>query len=90
MLTGFIFMIGWINESYAQTADITLSNAVTTSQTYTATHRITLNPGFSANGTNGTATFSIVTPSILNCVPLNATPSLNQNYVMTLTRENHS
>src|ERR1700712_2520096 len=71
------------SHGYAQ-ANITLSTPITNAQTITATHSITMNPGFVANGSNGTVTLQIVGPAVQNCVPLAAIPSANQNYVSTL------
>jgi RHS repeat-associated protein len=69
-------------QCYAQ-ADKVLTGTIT--QSTTATHSITLNPNTSIDGANGAVTLSIAGGPILNCVQLGATPSANQNYVMTLT-----
>lgn len=73
-----------IQQSYAQ-ADITLNTPITTAQSITATHSITLNNGFSADGANGKVSLQISGPPVQNCVPLAATPSANQNYISTIT-----
>ncbi|SHM16861.1 DUF6443 domain-containing protein [Mucilaginibacter sp. OK098] len=79
---GMLFIIGKVK---AQPADVTYNTAITTPGTYVATHSITFSNGFSANSANGTFKFSIVAAPIPNCVPLNAYPSGNQNYVQTFT-----
>jgi len=67
--------IAFFNHSFGQL----VLNQPNTTGTYTAPHTITLDVGFSSDNFNG----SIVAPSILNCSPLNATPSANQNYIIT-------
>lgn len=66
--------------SHAQTVDTILNSANTTGNV-TATHSITLAPGFSANGAIGSFSASIV--SLPNCVALNTAPSSGQNYIAT-------
>ncbi|WP_448698196.1 DUF6443 domain-containing protein [Mucilaginibacter sp. AW1-3] len=68
----------------AQSADTTLNTAVTTAKVVRATHRISLSPGFSGNGTNGIIHFVIVPPLVQSCVPLAANLSSDQNYVQTM------
>jgi RHS repeat-associated protein len=77
-----LFILSGTMRIYAQ-ADKVLMGTIT--QSTTATHSITLNPNTLIDGANGAVTFSISGSPILNCVQLGATPSANQNYVMTLT-----
>lgn len=64
-------------------ADITLNSANTTGN-YTATHRIALSPGFSANGSVGAFGAKIVAPALFSCGNP-GTPSSDMNYVATYT-----
>ncbi|MBW4890149.1 RHS repeat-associated core domain-containing protein [Mucilaginibacter sp. HMF5004] len=62
-------------------ANITLNSANTTGN-YTATHSITLDNGFSANGSVGSFSATIIPPSLFNCGALGI-PSSTMNYVAT-------
>lgn len=79
-----VMLLAQVQNAYSQ-ADKVLNTPVTNAQNITATHSITLNPGFSADGANGVVTLSIIGAPVQNCVPLAATPSADRNYVMTLT-----
>ncbi|MBB6273364.1 RHS repeat-associated protein [Pedobacter cryoconitis] len=68
----------------AQPVDTILNAPLTTGAAFRATRSIILAPGFLAKGLNGTFTFSIVTPLVVNCSPLNTVASSNQNYIQTL------
>jgi RHS repeat-associated protein len=87
LMIGILHMVllAFATDVYGQTADTVLETAIITAKTVRGTHSITLNPGFSADGANGAITFEIAGLPVQNCVPLAATPSADQNYVLTLT-----
>lgn len=82
-IIGACCLLVTINQAAAQQAITTLSSP-NASGTYVATQRIILDNGFSALGASGFKAY-IAPSAIVNCNPLSATPSLDRNYIQTLT-----
>ena len=74
-------LFGIFQHADAQTANVTLNTANATGL-HTATQKITLDNGFSADGSVGAFGAVIVPPSLFSCGTL-GTPSSAQNYVAT-------
>jgi len=77
-----LFLSVIFQHAHAQTADVTISTGPTTG-THTATHRITLDNGFSADASVGTFGAIIVPSTLFSCGTLGS-PSSAQNYIQTL------
>lgn len=76
-------LFSW-GRAFAQPYDTTLNTALTTAKQVIAQHQITLAPGFSGNGVNGTIRLSILPAPIFTCNPLGASLSAGMNYISTL------